>query len=44
MQGNALRLPFTDHSFDCTTIGFGLRNAADIKGALSTPFTRQSRF
>lgn len=35
MQGNALHLPFADHSFDCVTIGFGLRNVSDIQGALS---------
>ncbi|SFL95856.1 demethylmenaquinone methyltransferase / 2-methoxy-6-polyprenyl-1,4-benzoquinol methylase [Pelosinus propionicus DSM 13327] len=35
LQGNALHLPFSDQSFDCTTIGFGLRNVADIAKALS---------
>ncbi len=35
MQGNALYLPFADNSFDCATIGFGLRNVANIKRALS---------
>ncbi len=35
MQGNALDLPFPDHTFDCTTIGFGLRNVADIPKTLS---------
>lgn len=35
MQGNALHLPFTDNSFDCTTIGFGLRNVSDIEGTLA---------
>jgi len=34
IQGNALQLPFADNSFDCTTIGFGLRNVADIKRTL----------
>jgi demethylmenaquinone methyltransferase/2-methoxy-6-polyprenyl-1,4-benzoquinol methylase len=35
IQGNALHLPFADNHFDCTTIGFGLRNVADIKKTLS---------
>lgn len=35
MQGNALHLPFADNSFDCVTIGFGLRNVSDIKRTLS---------
>lgn len=35
MQGNALCLPFADNSFDCVTIGFGLRNVSDIEKALS---------
>lgn len=35
IQGNALHLPFADNSFNCATIGFGLRNVADIKGVLS---------
>ncbi|KXH82024.1 demethylmenaquinone methyltransferase [Sporosarcina sp. HYO08] len=29
VQGNAMQLPFPDHSFDYVTIGFGLRNVAD---------------
>lgn len=29
MQGNAMALPFPDHSFDYVTIGFGLRNVPD---------------
>ncbi len=28
--GNAMDLPFRDNSFDCATIGFGLRNVQDI--------------
>ncbi|WP_203246460.1 demethylmenaquinone methyltransferase [Sporosarcina beigongshangi] len=28
-QGNAMALPFPDHSFDYVTIGFGLRNVPD---------------
>ena len=31
--GDALRLPFPDNIFDCVTIGFGLRNVADIGAA-----------
>jgi demethylmenaquinone methyltransferase/2-methoxy-6-polyprenyl-1,4-benzoquinol methylase len=31
---DALRLPFADASFDCVTIGFGLRNMADWPAAL----------
>ena len=30
VQGDALALPFPDATFDCATIGFGLRNLADI--------------
>ena len=32
---NAERLPFPDRSFDCVTIGFGLRNVTDKPGALA---------
>ena len=35
MQGNALHLPFPENSFDCVTIGFGLRNVSDIEKTLS---------
>lgn len=35
MQGNALHLPFTDNSFDCVTIGFGLRNVSNIQAVLA---------
>ena len=31
---NAERLPFPDNSFDCVTIGFGLRNVTDKDAAL----------
>ncbi len=30
VQGDILALPFPDAAFDCATIGFGLRNLADI--------------
>jgi demethylmenaquinone methyltransferase / 2-methoxy-6-polyprenyl-1,4-benzoquinol methylase len=33
--GNALRLPFTDDSFDVVTISFGLRNVQDPDAALA---------
>ena len=29
IHGNAMELPFDDHSFDYVTIGFGLRNVPD---------------
>jgi demethylmenaquinone methyltransferase/2-methoxy-6-polyprenyl-1,4-benzoquinol methylase len=32
---DAERLPFADNSFDCVTIGFGLRNVTDKAAALS---------
>jgi demethylmenaquinone methyltransferase/2-methoxy-6-polyprenyl-1,4-benzoquinol methylase len=35
VQADALRLPFPDGSFDVLTIGYGLRNVADIPAALS---------
>jgi len=35
VQGDALRLPFADHSFDIVTVAYGLRNLADIKAGLS---------
>lgn len=34
VHGNAMELPFPDNSFDCATIGFGLRNIPDIKKTL----------
>lgn len=33
-QANAEKLPFADASFDCITIGFGLRNVTDKDAAL----------
>jgi demethylmenaquinone methyltransferase/2-methoxy-6-polyprenyl-1,4-benzoquinol methylase len=32
---DALRLPFADGSFDAITVGYGLRNVADPRGALA---------
>ncbi len=34
LVGNACDLPFEDNSFDCVTVGFGIRNVADIDKAL----------
>ncbi|MDB5968223.1 MAG: ubiE [Hydrocarboniphaga sp.] len=34
VQANAEMLPFADRSFDCVTIGFGLRNVTDKDAAL----------
>ncbi len=34
VQGNAMELPFSDNTFDCATIGFGLRNVPDLKKTL----------
>ncbi len=34
VQANAQALPFADRSFDCVTIGFGLRNVTDKDAAL----------
>jgi len=36
VQANAERLPFADASFDCVTIGFGLRNVTDKPAALAS--------
>ena len=35
VAGDALRLPFSDGSFDAVTISFGLRNVADVDRALA---------
>lgn len=34
VEGDALKLPFDDESFDASTIAFGLRNLADPVGGL----------
>lgn len=34
VQGNAMQLPYEDHSFDYVTIGFGLRNVPDLRQVL----------
>jgi demethylmenaquinone methyltransferase / 2-methoxy-6-polyprenyl-1,4-benzoquinol methylase len=36
VQANAERLPFADSSFECITIGFGLRNVTDKAAALTS--------
>ena len=36
VQANAEHLPFADDSFDCVTIGFGLRNVTDKAAALAS--------
>lgn len=35
VEGDALRLPFADESFDAATIAFGLRNLSDVGGGLA---------
>jgi demethylmenaquinone methyltransferase/2-methoxy-6-polyprenyl-1,4-benzoquinol methylase len=35
IQGNALELPFADATFDAATVGFGVRNVADLPRAIS---------
>jgi demethylmenaquinone methyltransferase/2-methoxy-6-polyprenyl-1,4-benzoquinol methylase len=35
VRGDLLRLPFSDASFDAATVGFGVRNVADLAGALA---------
>lgn len=34
VQGSALALPFPDGSFDCATVGWGLRNVPDMAAAV----------
>jgi demethylmenaquinone methyltransferase / 2-methoxy-6-polyprenyl-1,4-benzoquinol methylase len=34
VQGDALELPFADGEFDAVTVGFGVRNLADLEGGL----------
>jgi demethylmenaquinone methyltransferase/2-methoxy-6-polyprenyl-1,4-benzoquinol methylase len=34
VEGDALALPFADHTFDLVTIAFGLRNLASVEGGL----------
>jgi len=34
VRGDLLALPFEDESFDAATVGFGVRNVADLPGAL----------
>ena len=38
VQANAERLPFPAHTFDCISIGFGLRNVTDKQQALYAMF------
>jgi len=38
LVADAERLPFADNSFDCITIGFGLRNVTDKAAALSSMY------
>jgi demethylmenaquinone methyltransferase/2-methoxy-6-polyprenyl-1,4-benzoquinol methylase len=38
VQANAERLPFATGSFDCITIGFGLRNVTDKPAALASMY------
>jgi demethylmenaquinone methyltransferase/2-methoxy-6-polyprenyl-1,4-benzoquinol methylase len=35
VEGDALSLPFEDEAFDAATVGFGVRNVADLERALS---------
>ncbi len=34
IRGDLLALPFDDESFDAATVGFGVRNVADLPGAI----------
>ena len=38
VEGDALRLPFADNSFDAVTIAFGLRNLASVADGLAELF------
>jgi demethylmenaquinone methyltransferase/2-methoxy-6-polyprenyl-1,4-benzoquinol methylase len=38
IQANAEQLPFSDNSFDCITMGFGLRNVTDKQAALDSMY------
>jgi demethylmenaquinone methyltransferase / 2-methoxy-6-polyprenyl-1,4-benzoquinol methylase len=35
VEGDALRLPFSDAAFDCVTVGFALRNLASVEQGLA---------
>jgi demethylmenaquinone methyltransferase/2-methoxy-6-polyprenyl-1,4-benzoquinol methylase len=35
IRGDVLALPFDDDSFDAATVGFGVRNVADLPGAIA---------
>jgi demethylmenaquinone methyltransferase/2-methoxy-6-polyprenyl-1,4-benzoquinol methylase len=35
VEGDLLALPFDDGSFDAATVGFGVRNVADLEGSLA---------
>ncbi len=34
LRGNVLELPFANDTFDCVTIGYGLRNVSDLERAI----------
>ncbi|NLW56576.1 MAG: bifunctional demethylmenaquinone methyltransferase/2-methoxy-6-polyprenyl-1,4-benzoquinol methylase UbiE [Firmicutes bacterium] len=38
VQGNAMALPFPEGTFDCVTIGYGLRNVTDLRQTLRELF------
>ena len=40
VQANAEVLPFADNSFDCISIGFGLRNVTDKQKAINSMFEK----